>query len=367
MSDAQSARLGFLDRYKGFLAVLVVLIHTGISYGGAGGWMFTEEHDVVWVKALATCLGAISQSFVLGAFFFASAYFLPRSLEKKGPARFFLDRLLKLGIPYLLYCFLVMPILITMAERAQGRPIPFGPYFDSGPLWFVEALFLFSVVYLVVRLIRGTSRAPILRPGLPRGRAIVLYVVIAAAAGFAVRLLFPVGKGVHNLQLGFFPMYVILFAAGIKAGNEKWLEKLAGMRIAPWAGAAAFGLVVLLPLLILGGALEGGPGKFLGGLTWQAAAYAAWEAVTGTSLLIVTFVLFARARWRPGGAGESFGSASFGIYVLHAATIVPLAIAMVRLPLHPALKYLALSVCGVCVPWAVTILLRRIPPVAKVL
>jgi glucans biosynthesis protein C len=367
MSDPQSGRIGFLDRYKGFLAVLVVLIHTGISYGAAGSWLFTEQHDVTWLKALATCIGTVAQSFALGAFFFVSACFLPRSLEKKGPGRFLLDRVLKLGIPYLLYYFLIMPALVTMAERAKGNRIPLGPYFGSGPLWFVEALFIFSLVYLLVRLVRGSSRTPIFRQGLPSAPAIVVYIAVAAATGFAVRLVFPMGSGVHNLQLGFFPMYIILFAAGIKAGNEKWLEKLPAMRIGPWIAVGAVSLVSLLPLMILGGALGAGAGAFLGGVTWQAAAYAVWEALTGTSLLVVTFVLFARGRWRPRGLGASFGTASFGIYLLHAVTIVPLAIAMVVLPVHPAVKYVILSACGVCVPWAVTLLLRRIPVVAKVL
>lgn len=49
-----SGRIEFLSRYKGFLAVLVVLIHTGISYGAGGGWLFTEQHDVLWLKVLAT-------------------------------------------------------------------------------------------------------------------------------------------------------------------------------------------------------------------------------------------------------------------------------------------------------------------------
>ena len=367
MSNPSSERIEFLSRYKGFLAVLVVLIHTGITYGGSGSWLFSEQHDVLWLKVLTTCIGTFSQSFVLGAFFFVSAYFLPRSLEKKGPGRFFLDRLLKLGIPYLLYYFLVMPALVTLAERAKGNPIPFGPYFGSGPLWFVEALFLFSLVYLAVRLVRGPSRAPILPRGIPSRLVIVVYIAVAAAAGFAVRLAFPVGSGVHNLQLGFFPMYIILFAAGIKAGNEKWLESLAGMRIGPWIATAVVFALALLPVMVLGGALSGGVEPFLGGLTWQAAVYAAWEAVAGTSFLIVTFVLFARGRWQPKGIGASFGGASFGIYLLHGITIVLLAVAMLPLALHPALKWIILSVCGVCVPWALTLLLRRVPGVAKVL
>ena len=81
-------------------------------------------------------------------------------------------------------------------------------------------------------------------------------------------------------------MYIILFAAGIKAGGEEWPERIADVMIAPWM----------------------------------------W--IDGT--------------------GASFTGASFGIYLMHAMVIIPLAIAMHSLPLHPALKWIMLSVSGVC-------------------
>jgi fucose 4-O-acetylase-like acetyltransferase len=150
VSTAPAAgRLEFISRYKGLLATLVVLIHTGVTYGGIGGWDFVEAHDVLWLKVLTTTINSFSQSFVLGAFFFISAYFLPRSLEKKGPARFLSDRLIKLGIPYLLYYFLFMPLLASLGDWAMGEPVDLRYYFhycNSGPLWFVEALFLFTLI-----------------------------------------------------------------------------------------------------------------------------------------------------------------------------------------------------------------------------
>ena len=218
-ATAPKGRIEFISRYKGLLASFVVLIHTGITYGGVGGWDFVVSHDVLWLKVLTTTINSFAQSFVLGAFFFISAYFLPRSLAKKGHARFFLDRLIKLGIPYLLYYFLVKPFLVSLAEWGKGqRPFTLGPYFDSGPLWFIEALFIFTVVYMIVKLIRKTSKPLFLARGIPSRTVVLAYIAAAAVLGFAVRLVFPIGHSIHNLQLGFFPMYIILFAAGIKAG-----------------------------------------------------------------------------------------------------------------------------------------------------
>jgi glucan biosynthesis protein C len=360
----------FISRYKGLLATLVVLIHTGVTYGAIGSWDFVEAHNVLWLSVLTTTINSFAQSFVLGAFFFISAYFLPRSLAKKGPARFLLDRFIKLGIPYLSYYFVIMPVLVAVGDWGEGESFSLGSYFDdcnSGPLWFIEALLIFTLVYLIIKVVRRSPGRKLFAPGLPNRSAILTYILAAAVLGFAARLVFPIGWTLHNLQLGFFPMYVILFAAGIRAGEERWLDRIAELRLFPWLPIAVTGMVLYLPIMILGGALTNDGTPFLGGVTWQAATYALWEAAVGTSLFIITLVLVARRRWRCAGVGASYAGASFGIYLMHAMVIIPLAVAMHPLALHTALKWILLSVCGLCLPWALTLALRKIPRVRRVL
>jgi surface polysaccharide O-acyltransferase-like enzyme len=68
------------------------------------------------------------------------------------------------------------------------------------------------------------------------------------------------------------------------------------------------------------------------------------------------------------GTGASFAGASFGIYFVHGMVIIPMAITMHSLPLHPALKWIMLSVSGVCLPWARRPWrLRKVPGVCHVL
>jgi len=360
-------RMEYLSRYKGFLAALVVLIHTGITYGAVGGWMFSEPHEVIWLKVVTTCIASFSQSFVLGAFFFVSAYFLPRSLDKKGALRLLGDRLVRLGVPYALYYFLGAPLLVMAVENlGHGRNVGFRPTFNSGPLWFVEALFIFTLLYVLVRRIRRSASPLFLPRGIPAIPIVFAYIAVAAVLGFAARTAFPIGWDLHNLQLGFFPMYVLLFAAGIKAGREKCLERIAQIRLRPWAPLAVAGVVLYLPMMVAGGALED-PAPFLGGLTWQSAVYAGWEAIAGTSLFITTIVLFSRRRFGSSRLGRSFGEASYGIYLFHAFVIILVAIALVRLHVHPAVKWALLSTSGVCVPWALTAALKRVPGVRRIL
>ena len=357
----------FVSRYRGFLVVLIVLIHTGITYGASGSWYYTEPHDVPWLKVLGTYVGAVAQSFAVGAFFFLSAFFLPGSLARRGVWDLLKERAIRLLIPLAVFFFLANPFLVKAAASwGNGAAIPPGPVFGSGPLWFLEALYVFTLVYVGGTLVLPRGLRTGLPKGLPGRRGILVYILAAAALGFLVRIPFPIGSEVSNLQPGFFPMYIILFAAGIKAGRGQWLEAVPSIPIGFWCLAAGLGLVLFPVLGIAGGGLRD-TAPFLGGLTWQSGAFALWEAGTGTSLFIVTLGLFSRARWVVPGVGESFSESAYGIYLLHAFVVVLLALAMKGLAVHPGIKWTTLSVCAVCLPWAVTLVLRRAPGFSRVL
>ena len=51
-----------------------------------------------------------------------SAYFVPASLERKGAAKFMKDRLVKLGVPILIFMIGVFPVmgyLLLMVSRSH--------------------------------------------------------------------------------------------------------------------------------------------------------------------------------------------------------------------------------------------------------
>jgi hypothetical protein len=109
--------------------------------------------------------------------------------------------------------------LVTPAERAKGNPIPFGPCFGSGPLWFVEALFPFSLVDLVVRR------------------------------------LIPVDSSAHNLQPSFFLVVSILaclplmiLGAALEGGAEPFLGGLTWQAVACAGWEATAGTSWMAPL-----------------------------------------------------------------------------------------------------------------------
>ena len=91
----------------------------------------------------------------MSLFFLVSAYFSPPSLDKKGARQFILDRVRRLGLPLLVYYFVLNPSLayISFCFRGETESGYFTfmsteahKYFGWGPLWFVFALLLLLVL-----------------------------------------------------------------------------------------------------------------------------------------------------------------------------------------------------------------------------
>ncbi len=87
-------RQNFLDNMRIALTVLVVLHHIAISYGASGLHPCKDPQPDRLSPLLLSYFVAVNQSFFMSAFFFLSAYFIPRSLESRGVLTFLKDRLI---------------------------------------------------------------------------------------------------------------------------------------------------------------------------------------------------------------------------------------------------------------------------------
>jgi fucose 4-O-acetylase-like acetyltransferase len=54
---------------------------------------------------------AVNQAFFMSLFFFIFAYMMPASLDKKGIMVYIKDRLMRLGIPLVIYSLIIGPCL----------------------------------------------------------------------------------------------------------------------------------------------------------------------------------------------------------------------------------------------------------------
>ncbi len=238
------------------------------------------------------------------------------------------------------------------------------------------ALLAFSIVYALARLIsdlvRGDSPLPktrtemALSPKAVHLAAAVMIAVIAAGA-FLIRLVQPLGTSWHNMQLGFFSSYIVLFAVGLWAGRTGFLKTLPRQAGMLWLKLAFIvGVPVWFLLMGLGGALSNGEKAFLGGMHWQAAGYAAWEAFFCVSVSIGLLALYReKANVRNRGTGL-LAQTSFGIYTFHTPILVGVSMLLRAVAIYPLAKAALAAAVAFTVSLGFAWVVRKVPGLGRV-
>jgi fucose 4-O-acetylase-like acetyltransferase len=380
------SRIAWVDNLRTAIIVMVVNMHACVTYSHVGSWYIKEVPEPAMGMKLAFIVWQFGlQSFFMGLLFFVAGFFSHRSLGRRGPARFLLERAFRLGLPALLYMAIIHPFMVFVLlghPRIPDRP-PLGALCSayvasgdvlrgSGPLWFVLALLLFSAVLASWRSLRPAS-SQVMDPGgvaAPGPSMLLIFGIALGLVTFGVRLVQPIGTNVLNFQLCFFPQYIAAFAVGVAAGRNGWLEALANSpraRVAGWLGVTA-GPALLVLLLALGGPpTESGPYRYEGGANWRAFGLALWEQLAGLGLGLGTLALF-RKRWTQAGRfARWLSDRSFGVYVLHAPVLVALTPLLRPLDASPFAKALLLTGLGVSASFAAAEIAHRVPGLRRVL
>jgi len=365
----------YIDRLRVVMTALVVLHHTAITYGAIGGWFWHEIQPNRSLSSLALILFcSINQAYFMGFFFLLAGYFTPASLERKGYARFLGDRFLRLGLPLLAFILILGPITAAIVTAAEGHG--FWPTIAwlwrhgeiiTGPMWFVQALLMFSVVYCGWRVVTGTplacaARAPKPVPGYAWWLASALGV---GAAALAIRQFVPTGVNVIGLQLGYFASYIFLFAAGVAAWRHDWLRQLTWKHARPWIVTLAVAWLGM-PVAMALAARSTVKLNFSGGLSWPAAFYAFWEPLVAWGLIAGWLLIFRAHVNRPSRVWEWLRRRAYTVYIIHPPVLVG-----VSLALHgwaaPALVKFGVTgtlACAAC--WLLADPLVRLPGVRRV-
>src|SRR5262249_49964983 len=265
-------RLLYLDNLRTFLTGLVICHHSAIALGGPGAWYYVlPPPPGSAAPALLTLFAAVNQSFFMSLFFAISAYVTPASYDAKGPRAFLRDRFMRLGIPLVVYFFVLNPLLVFLVVRLQhlttaGLFAFLGVYYrrtvGPGPLWFVLALLVFGSIYAGWRVVSGLRRERTGTRPFPDTRTILGFVVAIGCVAFVVRLFCPTGWNILGLQLGYFPLYVAFFVFGVWAHGNGWLARLDHTQVRFWGRAAWIASAAFVAALVLGG----GPDIASGGM-----------------------------------------------------------------------------------------------------
>lgn len=384
---ARISRLFFIDNLRVLLIVLVVIHHLAITYGAVGSWYYQDPAKDTLTSALLTIVTATNQAFFLGFFFMISAYFVPGSFDRKGAGPFLRDRLLRLGIPLLVYDIIIDPFVVFMAGGFRG---PYWTFYSNallsfggigqGPSWFLEALLYFVIGYALWRVFRNKRSSTRMKPRYDspidsRGRRlypaywqVLAYVSGLAIVDFLIRIQLPINWDFQplNFQFPFFPQYISMFAIGIIAYRRGWFTKIPDSMGKLWS-IVAIASISLFPVLAIAGGAVDHIEYFEGGVHWQAFAYALWEAVVAVAMITSLLVLFRRRFNIQGRARKFLAANAYAVYIIHPIIVVGVGFGLHTVAVYPLFKFGLGVVIAIPACFGLAALVRTIPFAKRIL
>jgi len=370
-------RLVYLDNLKVVLIAVIIALHAVLGYAGiVEAWTYSELREVTLNVAVEMTLLVLVSPFgffLIALLFLVAGLLTPPSYDRKGARRFVTDRLLRLGVPFVVYVFVVQPSLVYAVAHPLGHaPGSFWDEYlgaerqiDTGPLWFVGVLLIYSLGYAVWRRRGSAHRAA-------RGitlKTLTRTALVVAPLSFAVRLVYPYGSesGFSDLNLWEWPACVAVFALGIAGSREGWREVVPADIARRSRVVTLLAAGVMAALLLLAGALDAVE-EVLGGLHWLGGLFAVVEAILtvfgSVWLLSVAQHRLARQyRW-----GLALSRSAYAAFMLQTVFLLALAVVLRPVDLPAEVKAPIVAVGGIGASFgAAWLLIKKVPGVSRIL
>ena len=365
------SRLFYIDNLRIFLISLVVLHHLAITYGAPGGWYYNESQAEFPEIIPLSMFVATNQAFFMGMFFFVSAFFIVPSLNRKGTRKFVKERLFRLGIPLIIFYFLISPFAVFLRIKFIDHQdhtfldvLKNGWGMGFGPMWFVEALLIFTAVFLLLKSIKKINMK------FPTSGKIVVFAFIIGVGQFIIRIWLPVGWSLPGtgLQFPHFLQYIFLFAFGIIACQNNWMDKVNSKKSWRWFIFSQVLIFIGFPLIfVLGGATDGSLDAFMGGLTRQCFAYTLWEQLLGFSLILALFGIFKKKVNKQRSFANMLSESAYGVYVFHTPVLLGISAIFLNWQIPQLLKFIVLAPVALLSCFIVAWVAKQIPGINSVL
>ncbi|HET7278485.1 MAG TPA: acyltransferase family protein [Dermatophilaceae bacterium] len=371
-SASPVTRVPWIDKLKILVIAGVIVVHSATAYILDISWYYEERTSSELTGYIAGFPALTAGIYGLGPLFLVGGWLSSASLARRGVRDFARSRLVRLGIPALVYFLLVDPFTDWLGDRAEGKARSLGAYLvdpfgdrDLGPVWFVVALLAFSLAYAAVRLVRPRRFLGSERLGVP-----VLVVVALAIAvgdlvvwhwwGFFDRTLW-------NLNWAHWPQAVGMFTLGALAGERGWFSGLP-RRVSVVSSrvtiAAILALFALAAVYLIQDSFESlgrtlSPGSLV------------FELLDGiTAVAIGLWVVSSLPRhWNalPSPPLARAARGAYAAYLLHPPVLVALSAAARPLATVPEVKFLLVAALGVPACFAIGYLTTRVPVLRRVL
>jgi len=178
---------------------------------------------------------------------------------------------------------------------------------------------------------------------------------------------FPIGWNFDplNLQIAFFPQYIVLFIIGLIAYHRDWLTGISDSTGKFWCKIAIILIIILPVIMFLGGAED--PTPFLGGVHWQALVFAVWEQVFCIAVSITLVVLFRKRFNYQGRLAKGMSASAYTVFIIHAPTAVIIALGFKNISLHPLIKFPIVGLIVVMLCFLLGNFIRKLPIARNIL
>jgi hypothetical protein len=328
----------------------------------------------------------------MACMFFISGLFVSGSLARRGSANFLAYRAWRLGVPFLISIFVLIPIAYypSFVRYHPGatdlnffhfwwRTLTIGPW-PSGSAWFLWVLLALDAIAALLwavapRAIEALGQGIYTLRDRPK-TAFVGFLVFSIMIYLPLRLIFGDSSW---LEPGHYPLviqtsrillYAGYFLAGVGAGAAGLSEGLLAengalaKRWMVWLGCAmaCYGAILLLVYAHHNWLVD-----FNSPPLWWHTAYGLAFAMFSAAMTFLVLAVFLRFDQSSFWLLDAMRPQAYGIYLLHFIPLIWLQ-DVVYDPAFPAFVKFAIVFTGtLSISWALTVLLRKMPVAARMM
>lgn len=384
--EAETSRMVAFDRARTFITLLVLIHHSVVNYThfGDGDRMRWLGFDLVVL---------FNDSFFMACMFLIAGLFVHESISRRGAAGYLRRRAFRLGVPFLISVFVLIPIAYYptfLRYHMPGttdfsffhfwwRTVTVGPW-PSGPAWFLWVLLAFDILAVAIwsmgrKILVGFGRAIAAlreRPATAFGAFLILstvsYVPMRLAVGDGAW--FEPGHYPLPIQTSRILLYPAYFFTGVGIGMVSLRVGVfseTGGVVKRWPFWLAFAVLFYGVILLLVFAHHNWVDSVSNPpLAWKVAyglAFASFSAAMAFTVLTIS-VRLTHSSLR---LLDVMQPSAYGIFLVHYIFVVWLQY-VVYDPAWPAGVKAAVVFAGTLGgSWLVTIWLRKIPFVARMI
>ncbi len=389
-----SGRNAPIGALRAFVTLLVVAHHTVLIYNPyAPPPKAFDAQPILWTVfpvvdsqsfAPFALLTLVNDLFFMSLMFFISGVFVAGGLREKGAGGFLRARALRLGVPFVTGVALLAPLAYFPAWLQSGGAPSLSafaeawvhlPFWPGGPAWFLWVLLAFGAIIAgVYALFPGVvDELGVMAGGADRKPARFFWGLVAASALAYLPLVMttPFGHwtlvGPFAVQTARIGHYFVYFLAGIAVGaagvGQGLTDPVGKLSRRWWVWCLAPIPPIVATLIVLGMAFSPNPPPkaaldFAGGLSFVLACAALSFAALAVALRFVR---------RMGPIGGSLQANAYGLYLTHYAFVSWLAWLMLPQTWGGFVKGVLVFAGAVSLGWLMTMALRRMPLLGRIL